>query len=151
MIRAAEQPVSWLPVTLLVFVLVTSVAGCGLKGDLYLTEPGTDKSQAAEVSEAGDPLAPQSTDGAAESQGKEPEPEAEELSDATSELVNSAAAMDADPAASVIEPDEGGDAYAELSDSESPEDNEPETETESDGAVAPLPANEPSDAAEPAL
>jgi len=149
MISPAAQPVPGLPGNLLVLILAVGLAGCGLKGDLYLTEPDTDESQRAEVSEADDPVAPQSTDGTAVSQGKEQESTPAELSDATSELVNSEAAADADPAASVIEPGDGGDAYVELSDSEAPEDNAPETE--SDGTVAPLPANEESDAAAPAL
>ena len=98
---------SWLG-TLLAIGLTMTAAGCGLKGDLYLEQPDADKSPApaAASNDGGD------EPGTAETAVREGM--TAEAPDETFELVNTEAAMDADPAGSIMEPDEDlGDSAAE--------------------------------------
>jgi len=99
--------------TLLAIALTTAATGCGLKGDLYLEQPDADKSPApaAASNDGGD------EPGTAETAVREGM--TAEAPDETFKLVNTEAAMDADPAGSIIEPDEDlGDTAAEQVSSE---------------------------------
>jgi predicted small lipoprotein YifL len=101
----AAQLFSGLPGKLFgVAVLTLGIAGCGLKGDLYIEAPRTEQSEATTAD---------GSDG--QDSGKVPEGIAPEVND---ELVNSEAAMDADPAGSVMDPGAFGGETTEQLDSE---------------------------------
>jgi predicted small lipoprotein YifL len=143
-----QQAPGWLA-TLMAIALATAAAGCGLKGDLYLEKPEADKSPAAASNEGGDE--PDTAEAAT------PESIAAEAPEETAELVNTEAAMDADPGSTIIAPGdindlEGpGDTAAEQLSSEaamatgpSSVEIEPVTQSELEGPDAET-ANDPED------
>jgi len=146
----SQQAPGWLG-TLMAIALATAAAGCGLKGDLYLEKPEADKSPApaAASNEGGDK--PDTAEAAT------PESIAAEAPEETAELVNTEAAMDADPGSSIIAPGdindlEGpGDTAAEQLSSEAAMatgpgsvEIEPVTQSELEGPDAET-ANDPED------
>jgi predicted small lipoprotein YifL len=108
MIATDSQHFSALLARLLaVAILASGIAGCGLKGDLYIEEPRTEQSTppTADVSDT-------------QNSGKEPEGMTPEFPAANDELVNSEAAGSADPARSVMGRGDFGGETTEQLDSE---------------------------------